>query len=313
MRVNLAINVIVPFAALCPVLGVLAYAQAPSAQQQRQPTVSRNGPVAVAMRTDSEAVILQLKGRVSTFDVHRWIPGSTLYSVPGEFDATDMSAATIGSRQFVCLVLDNHGSPSQKNFVLQLVNGQQIWSWLSVKGVYTAVAIDPIQGFVYTSNSTTNGVFRLRLGQQKQSAQLAVTFPEARRIGAIAVDPEGQRLFVADYDGRRIFVWPVKGGRPRSILVPELSEIRALAWDTRRRRLYIADSGSEGIWSVADDGNKAELLVRDRRFRQPSGVAVGIQDSLIVTDESSGSVVSVGVTDGAIRQIAQLPEGSATK
>jgi WD40 repeat protein len=313
MTVNRAGRLVLTVATLCPALGVLAYGQASAPrQQQQQSLVYGNGPVALAMRNESEAVILQLKGRLSTFNVRRWMPGETLYSVPGDFDATDMTAASSGSRQFVCLVLDSHGSGSGKNFILQLVNGREVWSWLNVKGVYTGVAIDAAQGFVYTSNSTTNGVYRLRLGEEKQTATLVVTFYEASRIGAIAVDPQGQRLFVADYDGRRIFVSDMKGGRIRTILAPELSEIRALAWDGRRRRLYIADSGSEGIWSVPDDGSP-QLLLRDRRFRQPSGLAIAGEDALIVADESSGSVFSVGTADGVVRQVAALSQGAAKK
>jgi WD40 repeat protein len=254
-----------------------------------------------------------LRGRLSTFNVRRWTPGETLYSVPGDFDATDMSAASSGSRQFVCLVLDSHGSASEKNFILQLVNGREVWSWLNVKGVYTAVAIDAAHGFVYTSNSTTNGLFRLRLGEEKQTATLVATFHEASRIGALAVDPQGQRLFVADYDGGRIFVWDMKGGRPRTIATPELSEIRALAWDGSRRRLSIADSGSEAVWSLSDDGGKPQLLMRDRRFRQPSGLAVANEDELIVADESSGSVFSVGVTDSVVKHVTVLSPGASKK
>jgi hypothetical protein len=307
-------RLVLALATLCPALGVLGYAQ-PSAprQQQQQFAVYGNGPVAVAMRNGSEAVILQLKGRLSTFNVGRWIPGETLYSVPGDFDATDMSAASWGSRQVVCMVLDSHSSTAQKHFILQLINGREVWSLLNVKGVYTAVAIDGVEGFVYTSNSTTNGLFRLRLGEEKQTPALVNTFYGASRIGAIAVDSPGQRVFVADYDGARIFVWEMKSRRTRTISTPELSEIRALAWDGRRGRLYVADSGTEGVWSVPADGGKPQLLLRDRRFRQPSGLAVASEDALIVADESSGSVFSVGVTDGAVRHVTALSAGAAKK
>lgn len=309
MNLKCAHRLVFALATLCPALGVLGYAQPSAPRQQQQFAVYGNGPVAVAMRNDTEAVILQLKGRVSTFNVGRWTPGETLYSVPGDFDATDMSAASWGSRQVVCLVLDSHGSASEKNFILQLVNGREVWSWLNVKGVYTAVAIDGAEGFVYTSNSTTNGLFRLRLGEEKQTAALMTTFYGASRIGAIAVDPAGQRVFVADYDGGRIYVWEMKSRRTRTIAAPELSEIRALAWDGRRGRLYIAESGSEGIWSVSEDGGKPQLLLRDRRFRQPSGLALAGADALIVADESSGSVFSVGVGDGIVRQVAAVSPG----
>jgi WD40 repeat protein len=313
MTLKCARRLVLTLATLCPALGVLGYAQSSAPRQVQQSAVYGNGPVALAMRSESEAVILQLKGRVSTFNVRRWLPGETLYSVPGDFNATDMSAASSGSRQFVCLVLDSHGVGPEKSFILQLVNGREIWSWLGVKGVYTAVAIDAAQGFVYTSNSTTNGLYRLRLGEEKQTATLVATFREASRIGAIAVDSEGRRLFIADYDGGRIFVWDMKGGRPRTISAPELTEIRALAWDGRRRRLYIADSGSEGVWSVSEDGGKPQLLVRDRRFRQPSGLAMAAEDALIVADESSGSVFSVGTIDGAVGRVAALSQGGARK
>jgi WD40 repeat protein len=310
MTLKCARRLVLALATLCPALGVLGYAQPSAPRQQQQFAVYGNGPVALAMRSESEAVVLQLRGRVSAFDVRRWMPGQTLYSVPGDFDATDMSAASWGSRQVMCLVLDSHGSTSEKNFILQLVNGREVWSWLNVKGVYTAVGIDGAEGFVYTSNSTTNGLFRLRIGEEKQTAALVATFYGASRIGAIAVDPPGQRVFVADYDGGRIFVWEMKSRRTRTISTPELSEIRALAWDGRRGRLYIADSGSEGIWSVPEDGGKPQLLLRDRRFRQPSGLAMAGADALIVADESSGSVFSVGAADGVVRQVAALSQGA---
>jgi len=300
--VTRARRLMLALAIVCPAMAVLAEGQAVAPKH----LIHGNGPVALAMRNASEAVILQLKGRVSAFDVRRWTTGETLFSVPDDFDATDLSAASWGSRQVVCLMLDSHSAASERNFVLQLVDRREVWSWLDVRGVYTAVAIDAARGFVYAGNSTTNSVFRLRLGEEKQTAVRMVTFPGASRIGAMAVDPQGHRLFVADYDGGRIFVWDMEGGRTRTIAAPELSEIRALAWDGRNRRLYIADSGTEGVWSVPDDGGRPRLLLRDGRFRQPSGLAMAADDALAVTDESSGAVFSVGTADGVVRQVATL-------
>ena len=113
MTLKCARRLVLALATLCPALGVLGYAQPSAPRQQQQFAVYGNGPVAVAMRNETEAVILQLKGRVSTFNVRRWAPGETLYSVPGDFDATDMSAASAPcvSRPFDGLAPGANASP----------------------------------------------------------------------------------------------------------------------------------------------------------------------------------------------------------
>jgi DNA-binding beta-propeller fold protein YncE len=272
-----------------------------------QASLSRaEGPVAIAALSGAEAVVLHLRGRVSTFDMRQWTPGKTVYAVPADFEATDMSAGTTTrSLSVICLVLN--GRVPGRNFVLQLVSGREVWTWLRARGVYTGVAFDATRDVAYAVNSTNNTVYRVRVGDEKQTPQQAAAFPHAARIGAIALDAAKQRLFVSDSDGRRIFVRDLERGRTSSIAVPDLGEIRALAWDAPRGQLYVADSGSEAIWTVTVDGApRTQLLARDSRFRQPSGLTIGPQGLLVATDETSSSVFAVTPADRAVRNVAKL-------
>jgi DNA-binding beta-propeller fold protein YncE len=281
-------------------------ASRPSSQirQQQLSPFAGDGPVAIAMRNDAEAAVLQLKGRVSSFNAQRWIPGGTIYSVPRGFDATDLAATSKGD---ICLLLNGQSLTERGSFVLQVTAGQEVWISLRERGVYTGLAIDQTRGFAYAANSTTNTVSRLRLGQEKQAVARVVTLYDAERIGAIAIDPVTQRLFIGDSDGHRIFVRDLNTGRTASVRADSLSEIRAMTWDARRGRLYVADSGSEGIWSVDPQGGGPPLLlVRDNRFRQPSGLTLVSPDLLAVSDETTGAIWSLSVPDRAVRQTVTL-------
>jgi len=274
-------------------------------------SVRAGGPVAISAANLNEAVVLQLGGRVSTFDLKTWTPGSMLYEVPRDFDAVDMSAAIISSGRVICLVVNGH--VSGQSFVLQLLSGHEVWTWLNVKGVYTGVAIDPAHGFAYAANSTTNAIFRIRLGEEKQTPEKTATFYQGQRIGPIALDVTGQRLFAADSDGRQIFVRDLEHARTRAIQTSDLGEMRALTWDPSRSVLYVVDSGNEGIWRVALDSLNPQLLMRDSRFREPSGLTMGPQDLLIATDERSGFVFSLSPADRSIRQVARVSPEVPTK
>jgi DNA-binding beta-propeller fold protein YncE len=273
----------------------------------RQSPFAGDGPIAISMANEGDAVVLQLKGRVSSFNVERWTSDGTLYVVPSDYDASDMIVAPTARGQFVCLLVNtNKPSERRRNFVLQLLQGKQTWTYLPVAGSYVGLGVDAGRGVAYVTNATASTVSRVRLGEEKQTISEVAAFPDAERIGAIAVDSAAQRLFVADSDGHRIWIYGLETARTQSIVAEEFSEIRALIWDDRRKRLYVADAGSEAVWSVDPAGGAPTLLIRDHRFRQPSGVALVTPDLLAVTDELSGSVWSVGLNDRQIRRTAVL-------
>jgi hypothetical protein len=285
---------------------------APAQGQMASPIrPSANGPVAISLRAPSEAVVLQIDNVVRTLDLRTWANPGTAFQVPSRFRATDLAAGTFEGKPTMCLTLNPYPYNSKENesYLLQIINDRQVWSQLRPRGVYVGAAFDARHGVAYVSNSSTNQVLRVEVGVGKEKAPATLVqriLQDVERIGPLAIDIANQRLFVADADNR-VFAIDLTNRKLRKIDTPGLDDIRAIAWDAGAQRLYVADSGSETVWSVAVDRDtaKPQPLLRDRRYRQPSGLAVSRSGSVLVTDESANAVIEV-IAPGRIGHSAVL-------
>jgi 6-phosphogluconolactonase (cycloisomerase 2 family) len=295
---------------ICVAVGFDLLPSRVAAQAARQTSAAGRGPVAIGMRGASEAVILHLDGRVRALDTGRWAVGSTIFQVPSKFQATDMTAGVGPTGAVMCLIVNGRFGTTDGSFLLQVLNGHETWSWLPVKGVYVGVAMDPKRGVAYASNSSTNEIFQVRLAQEKGATTEVLKIRNAERLGPIAIDTANQRLFAVDTGSARVFVIDLNEKTAKTIDAVGLEEARALAWDPATRRLYVADSGSETISSIDIDGanTKPQTLLRDPKFRQPSGLVVGSAGSLLATDESAAAVLQVLMSSGTVQHVVSLSD-----
>jgi len=286
--------------------GVLAVASL-NAMQTSRPTTRLatdfgSGPVALSMRQGGDAIVLQADGRAYALNMTTGAIGAQTYRVPVGYQAVDAVAGVVRGSQVTCFSLNSRSSKESRSFVLQIMPDKlEVWTWLRVPGVYIGLALEAARGLVYVSNSSTNEVFAVTIGDQNARPVRVATIPDAVRLGAMAIAPATRRLYVSDMGAPRIYTIELNTSAVRAVNVP-VEEARAMAWDGKTKQLFIADSGHETVWVVDPNAKapKLERVVGDKRLRDPAGLTVASDGTLWVADEAARALFQVSVLTKSI-------------
>jgi DNA-binding beta-propeller fold protein YncE len=175
---------------------------------------------------------------------------------------------------------------------------------MQTPGVYIGLAINPADGHIYVSNSTTNEVFEVPVGVANPRQVLVAAPARAVRLGAMAIDPVARRLYVADVGVPVIYAIDLASRSVRRLNVP-VGDVRALAWGEAARRLYVADSGQEAVWVVDPNAPKpaANRFVQDPRIRVPAGITVAPDRSVWIADEAAHALFQVSADSRTIIRV----------
>lgn len=282
--------------AIVATAAVLASAQAPT---------PGSGPVAISIGRAPSALVLQADGRVVAFDTATRTVGSQVFRTPDGYQAPDLAAAAHDGGVILCLTLNRRTADDYASFVLQVLpDRRELWTWMPSRGVYVGVAVDSAAGYAYATNSTANEVLRIRLGR-KEEPVLVARINDAERIGPIAVDPAGRRLFVAEIDAGRVYVVPIESRRAvrsaiRSLPLTEVDEARAVSWSPTAGRLFIADSGRESIWILDPERPGGVTRLKDKRLHAPAGLTVAPDGTVWVVDERARAAFDIHPSKSAL-------------
>jgi DNA-binding beta-propeller fold protein YncE len=258
---------------------------------------------AISMRGPGEGVVLQSDGRVLSFNEKGPSQSQQIYQVPSRYSAIDLAAGIWNQRSVLCLSLNGRKTSGLTGHLLQVFQGgQQVWVELPSSGVYVGVALDARAGVTYVGNSSNNIVYRVKLGQEKGAVTELTTLGKAQRIGAMALDSAGQRLFVSEMSSGELHV--ISLTNPRSAVrldLPGIEEIRAIAWNPTSQRLYVADSGKEALWIVTPSQASATVQrFGSVSFNEPSGLTVGSDGTVWAVDARSPSAVQLAPDTGGL-------------
>jgi len=276
--------------------------QAIQNQQAVQNLQLDSGPIALSTRQGSEGIVLQADGRAFAFDTSSGRIGDEVYRVPARYQAVDVAGGVVNGQPVLCFTLNVRSGKEQGSFVLQVGGaGQETWVWLPPRGVYVGVALDSVRGFAYVSNSTTNRIYRVRVGEKSSPGVLA-TIGGAERLGAITVDGQSGQLYASDMGAQRLHSVDLRSGAVKTIPLPGVEEVRAIVWHPPTRKLYIADSGNEVLWAVnpAAATLQPDAFLRDKQVRQPAGLTAATDGSLWIADERARTIVQVSVPQKAV-------------
>ena len=283
----------------------------PAGTEARQAPVMRErrimgpGPIAISMRQGMEAVVLQADGAAYAVNLATGKIGPLLYRVPPAYQAADIAAGAMGGGVVTCFSLSARTSLEAGAFVLQVTPDRpDVWAWMSTPGVYIGLAINPADGHIYVSNSTTNEVFEVPVGVANPRQVFVAAPLRAVRLGAMAIDPVARRLYVADVGVPVIYAIDLASRSVRRLNVP-VGDVRALAWGEAARRLYVADSGQEAVWVVDPNAPKpaANRFVQDPRIRVPAGITVAPDRSVWIADEAAHALFQVSADSRTIIRV----------
>jgi DNA-binding beta-propeller fold protein YncE len=269
-----------------------------------------SGPVAISVRQGSDAVVLQADGRAYGLNLSSGAIGTQTYRVPSEYQAVDTVSGQVRGNLVTCFSLNSRSSKASRSFVLQILpDRREVWTWMRVPGVYVGLALEAARGVAYVSNSSTNEIFAVTIGDQNARTPRVAALPDAVRLGPMAIAPATRRLYVADLGAPRIYTIELSTGAVRRVDV-NIEEPRGLAWSSQTKQLFIADSGHEAVWVVDPNAvkPKVERVLIDRRLRDPAGVTVAPDGTLWVADEGSRALFQVSVATKSItRTVAWSP------
>jgi DNA-binding beta-propeller fold protein YncE len=261
-----------------------------------------SGPIALSLRQGPDAVVLQADGRAYTLNMSTGAIGAQTYRVPAGYQAVDAVSGLVKGTLVTCFSVNSRSSKESRSFVLQIMpDKREVWTWLRVPGVYVGLALEPARGVVYVSNSSTNEIFAVTIGDQNARPVRIAAIADAVRLGAMAIAPATRRLYASDMGAQRIYTIELASGAIRTVNVP-VEEARAMAWDGRTKQLFIADSGHETVWVVDPNARmpKPERVVTDKRLRDPAGLAVAADGTLWVADEAARALFQVSVPTKSI-------------
>ena len=266
---------------------------------------SATGPIAISMKSASEALVLQSDGRVLSMDTSTRSVVEH-YRVPLRYQPMDLAAVGYEGGPEFCMTINARGGVGG-SFLLQIMpDKREVWTHLAAVGLFVGVAVDAQQRVAYVTKPFENAVFRVPLGEEKATPTEVATFPLADRIGPAALDDAGQRLFVADMDGSHVFVVTLATRAVRRVPLSKVSEIRGLAWNSASGLLYIADAGREAIWSIdVTRNNRQSQVFKDKRFGDPAGLAIAPDRTMWLVDEVARAAFQLALNERRI--LATVP------
>jgi sugar lactone lactonase YvrE len=277
---------ILHFAAACFLLPA-----ALSAQTSLQLALKVGRPVAIDGSSTSGYYVLA-RGSV----VFHYIPENGALKFQNRFenielgDSSDLTTASIGGQESV--ILASFSTNTHYGYISRYSpDGKLIKSW-PIRKFPQGVNFDPASGNVYFSTSDSNEIYRLHIdgGQPEFVCEI----DGAQHLGALVVDPSGRSLYVADDNKGVIYRVDLKTSHS-TLAAQNLRQPSALRFSGNQKTIYIADALAHRVFSIpAGQSSTAKTTeVVSKGLSAPSGIALGFNNALLISDFQSDSVYQV--------------------
>jgi hypothetical protein len=295
----------------CALMSYLAlltsvHAQTPQQQFERQNIQS---PVAIDALPSGAIAVLESGGRLLLLPPNAdqlMVIKETL----GHYTPIDLTTARIGGEETMFVTMYwrfGSGSSSDATGLLAQysLQGKEVRIWGLGNNPAAGVAVDTQAQVAYLGSLLRPEILRLEIRPSKAEPALLARVPSAAQLGAIALDSDQQRLFVADVSQGAIYVVDIARRNSRK-LVSSLGEPAALAYDSAEHRLYVADASQRCIWVIAGDAAapKPQVFSNVQQLRQPRGLAIGPGHRLWVADTTAGILINLNASGQIVRTIS---------
>lgn len=276
----------------------------------QQPLSRAQSPIAMSALSSGSLVVLGARGSLSIVNTEN----SEIRRVKqtlGYYNPADMAAAHIGQTDVILVAMySNYGiaqqSVERRGILAEYsTSGEQLRTWPFVGRVFDAIAVDPDHKVAYLGEGLRGQISTLNLDAPTAEIKVLQELPASSRLGALAFDPDQQRLFAADAEQGQIYVIDVKHGTART-LTTSLGEPAALAYDRNGHNLYVADAARRCVWRVAvDDGipTKALPFSSATGLREPRGLAIDSGHNVWVADFGALAVFQLGPKGEILKEI----------
>ena len=285
-------------AALLP--GYLGRGLAQMASQA--PPGKAQGPVAISALPSGTLVVLGGRGRLSLIDSTSGRV-TLLKDSLGYFSPADMAAVRIGDADSIFVALYNTAA-RQGLLAKYSLTGAQLQTWFG-RTPFAGVAIDQAHKTVYLGDAITGEISSLSMDGNSSSPSFLMEVSGVARLGPLATDVTGQRLFAADVGGGTIYVVDLSS-RKSHLLASGLGEPAALSYDAEQQRLYVADASRHCIWQISTSSPRptATVFSSAAELREPRGLAVDAQHTVWVADHAALAVFKLSSAGLVIQRVS---------
>lgn len=281
-------------------LGCAVGGQAQMASQM--PIGRAQGPVAISALPSGTLVVLGGRGRLSLID-SRSGRVTLLKDTLGYFSPADMAAARLGNTDSIFIALYN---TVQRQGVLAKYSlaGSQMQTWFG-RTAFAGIAIDQVHQTVYIGDAVTGEISSLSIVGNSTSPSFLVEVSGVTRLGPLAADAAGQRLFAADVGGGTIYVVDLSSRKSR-LLASGMGEPAAISYDADQQRLYVADASRHCIWQISTNSPKpkASIFSSAPELREPRGITVDGQHTVWVADHAALAVFKLSFAGRVVQTIS---------
>jgi DNA-binding beta-propeller fold protein YncE len=198
-------------------------------------------------------------------------------------------------------------SPIRGKLVQYSAQGEGIRTWdLPTQGLFS-IAVDPPDQMVYLGNAMTSEIFTINLQDPRNSTpRYLLEVYGTSSIGALALDTEHKRLFVADVVAGKLFVVDLVRRKTR-VLAASLGEPSALAFDAAEQKLYIADAGRRRVWVLRPSASsqKPTVFSAPPEFSEPRGLTLDANHTVWVADYRARAIFALSPSGKVVRTIRQ--------
>ena len=195
---------------------------------------------------------------------------------------------------------------------------------LPFKGLSGGIAFDAARNRLLVSDSGGRAIHGQALDGKADRRPVAI-LKELGWVGALAIDPTSQRLFVCDRAKGRVFYLNLATPAPRALALADDRDLRSpssLAYDETTATLYAADEAADAVFAIPAPARKAlistrwkyvtgktTMYLRSRNFGDPVALALddpsGGERRLWIGDRQSRMIFAIHTNIKQAGQVAR--------
>ncbi len=176
--------------------------------------------------------------------------------------------------------------------------GRLIHSWSTLHHIPAGIDYDPGSHVLYFGTSDSNELYAVDI--HENNPHYVCDVQGAAHLGPISLDPDRQLIYVTDSRGS-LFVVDLRT-RKTALLTSSFGLASALHFDSKTGILYVADIVQKKIYAVDPSSQNNRPVVDSAQIRSPSGLALGPDNTLLITDQRSGGVFLMHIAASETRQ-----------
>jgi sugar lactone lactonase YvrE len=247
-------------------------------------------PVALSAVADGRLIELDATNAVMISAAQsNFVP---IFGLPKQYGMIDLAANGKLDENLIFVVM--RGKDILLSPIVQYTSqGQEVRRWLIPTSYPSGIALDYPNRTLYISTLGDASIYQVDLRRNGELRYL-MQVPGATRLGALAVDAAGQRLYAADPFSGTVYAVSLTN-RQSSPLVNGLGEPMALAIGQGANLLYVADRAKRCVWAVhLRQGQPNPIRFwSSNSLREPLGLAVDSNGTVWIGDKSSKVVFGV--------------------